>query len=79
MAKRIQIELDEKASKIIENLKPRTQKLFISLAIEEFSLNEKSKVFFKNEDEVLTSSSSKKSEVKNIQQQKQNKPKIQEW
>lgn len=48
MANKLQISLDDDIYEIIKNLKPRTVKLFVSVAIEEFVKQPESKLFFKN-------------------------------
>ena len=46
MANKIQLNLDEKPYSVIKKLKPRTIKLFVSIAIERFAQTDESKLFF---------------------------------
>ena len=48
MANKIQLNLDEKPYSVIKKLKPRTIKLFVSIAIERFAQTDESKLFFKD-------------------------------
>lgn len=48
MANRLQINLEDNTHSIIKKLKPRTTKLFVSIAIERFVKTEESKLFFKD-------------------------------
>ncbi len=72
---KIQICLDEDVYAIIKNLKPRSLKLFVSVAIESFAKTEESKLFFKKLDSVekeITKNTPKKVELKKSES-------LQEW
>ena len=48
MGNRLQLNLEDNTYSIIKKLKPRSIKLFVSIAIERFAKTEESKLFFKN-------------------------------
>lgn len=48
MGNRLQINLEDNTYSIIKKLKPRSIKLFVSIAIERFAKTEESKLFFKD-------------------------------
>lgn len=48
MAEKLQFVMDEETRGIINKLKPRAVKLFVSIAIEQFSKKDEAKLFFKN-------------------------------
>ena len=50
MANKLQFVMDEETLKIIKKLKPRVVKLFVSIAIEQFSKKDEAKLFFKNDE-----------------------------
>lgn len=47
---KVQIFFDDETYEIIQKLKPKTMKLFVSAAIEKFAKCEESKLFFKKDD-----------------------------
>jgi len=72
---KIQVCLDDETYEIIKKLKPRTLKLFVSVAIEEFSQRDESKLFFKNQEpykNIITDITHKIEEVKKTSS-------LQEW
>lgn len=48
MADKLQFVMDEETRGIINKVKPRAVKLFVSIAIEQFSKKDEAKLFFKN-------------------------------
>jgi hypothetical protein len=48
MGNRLQLNLEDNTYSIIKKLKPRSIKLFVSIAIERFAKTEESKLFFKD-------------------------------
>ena len=50
MANKLQFVMDKETLKIIKKLKPRVVKLFVSIAIEQFSKKDEAKLFFKNDE-----------------------------
>lgn len=64
MGNRMQLNLDDNTHLIIKKLKPRTIKLFVSIAIERFAQTDESKLFFKDS-EIVENKITKMSKNKN--------------
>lgn len=76
MAKnKLQINLDDDTYSIIEKLKPRSIKLFVSIAIERFTESDESKLFFKNKKE----SEEKITKIPKENNEVQKKSPLEEW